>query len=232
MVDRARTSGDGPASTQLNRKRMLIRDLAPAASAREDTRGTRRNRGIPAGLRRPRHVRDARRSADSRRPTLRRGRLSRRRGAIARRDPAAAPSRGDRAKRQAGGRGASRRNRERPCGRGSRRTGRIQPLASSRRRRAAPGPCAFGLPRWNLGRFTRIIFSVADAVTNCRGPVWPREIGLLAVVALAVALFGAPSAERSVLVPARRRGRSHRAGARGRGVLERPGRRRPARRAV
>ena len=161
-------------------------------------------------------TRDARRSADSRRPTLRRGRFSPRPGATARPDPAASPGRGDRGKRPAGGRGTFRRSRGRPCGKGSRRTGRTRPLASSRRHRAAPGPCAPSGCRAGTSvasrRFTALYSRAADEIANRLGPVSPRE--------------NRRDCRRGPGGGASRGAGggsgSHRTGARGRGVLKRP----------
>ena len=47
IVDWVRTSGDGPASTQPNRKRTLIPDLVPAAKAPGDSHGTPRSLATP-----------------------------------------------------------------------------------------------------------------------------------------------------------------------------------------
>lgn len=85
---------------------------------------------------------DARRSGDSRHPTLRLDQLSRRPGAIAVRECADPPNRGDRCWHWGGARGAFRRSPRRPCGRGCRRTGMTEPLASDRFRSAAVEPCA------------------------------------------------------------------------------------------
>ena len=175
IVDWASLSGDGPASTQVNRKRALIRAPVLVAPVPVDIRGSARNPGSPAGLRRRCRVRGARHSADSVRPTRRRDRISRHPGATLRRCPACSPARADTGWRWADGREASPRIPARPCGRDFRRIGRIRLLASSRSPSAAPPPCAPSGCHAGISVVSRclggIICLVAGRTQNGRGAV-------------------------------------------------------------